>query len=117
MEAHTDMAYTHVNIQNKKVINYLKTMEDYHNSGVIRYFSFGLFSIMWLDNYDRRLGLFEAQCEYLQPTYFEILQQRIVDVGFLNRWWLLQKNIKNFDVNDEEWESSAEIQSVVAIKE
>jgi Translocase of the Inner Mitochondrial membrane 29 len=117
IEAHTDMGYTSVSIQNKKTIAYLKTMEDYHNSGVIRYFSFGLFSIMWVDNYDKHLGLFEAQCDYLKPTYLEILQKRIVDVGFMNRWWLLKKNMKDFDVNDEEWVSSADTQSLAVVRE
>jgi hypothetical protein len=103
IEAHTDMAYTSSSIQNKQVISYLKGLEQMHNNGMIRYFSFGLFSLVWRDNYDPHLGLFEAQCDYLKPSYLEILQQRVVDVGFLNRWWLLERNMKDFDVNDDEW--------------
>jgi len=106
IEAHTDMAFTCSSIQNKSTVAHLRSLENLHNSGLLRYFSFGVVSIVWLDNYDKHLGLFEAQCEYLQPTYLEILQHRVLDVGFWNRWWFLERSMKDFDVNDEEWTQS-----------
>ena len=27
-----------------------------------------------------------------------------VDFGFLDRWWVLEKKLENFDVNPEEWD-------------
>ncbi|XP_059471886.1 mitochondrial import inner membrane translocase subunit Tim29 [Neocloeon triangulifer] len=103
IEAQNDVAFTCPSIQNKRTISYLKHLEQFGNQGVVRYFSFGIFSIVWFDNYAKCLGLYEARCDYLKPTYLEICKSRIVDVGFWNKWWLLDKNMVDFDVNEDEW--------------
>lgn len=81
---------------------YLKTLENWYNAGVIRRFSLGFFSIMWLDNYDKDVGLYKAQCEYLKPSYLTF-HERIIDVGFLNRFWNLERKMEDYDMNPNEW--------------
>ncbi|XP_065342357.1 mitochondrial import inner membrane translocase subunit Tim29 [Cloeon dipterum] len=103
LEAQNDVAFTCASIQNKNAVAYLSHLEELHNQGIIRYYSFGVVSIMWFDNYSKSLGLYEARCDYLKPSYLDIAKSRIVDVGFLNKWWFLNRNMIDFDVNDEEW--------------
>lgn len=81
---------------------YLKTVENWHNFGLMRRLSLGVFSIMWIDNYDPALGLYKAQCNYIKPKYLTF-HERIIDIGFLNRFWILEQKMKDYDVNPNEW--------------
>lgn len=89
-------------IRNPKAEVYLKTLEDSYNFGLIRRFSFGFFSIIWLDNFDKAVGLYKAQCEYLKPKYLTFYE-RIIDVGFLNKFWILERRMLDYDTNPNEW--------------
>lgn len=89
-------------IRNPNAEVYLKTLENWHNAGIIRRFSLGFFSIIWLDNYDKDVGLYKAQCDYLKPRYLTF-HERIIDVGFLNRFWNLDRKMQDYDTNPNEW--------------
>uniref|UniRef100_A0A0V0GBN3 Mitochondrial import inner membrane translocase subunit tim29 n=1 Tax=Triatoma dimidiata TaxID=72491 RepID=A0A0V0GBN3_TRIDM len=89
-------------IRNPNCLNHLKYLEQHYNEGTIRRFSFGLFSIMWVDNYSNCLGIYKAMCPYLKPEYLTFYE-RILDLGCCNKWWLIEKKMKNMDVNPNEW--------------
>ena len=74
------------------------------NEGTLRFTNLGIATLVWRDNYDSKVGLFSAQCEYLQPSYKEIVTDRVVDFGINNRWTVLEKSMKDFDINSEEWD-------------
>ena len=57
---------------------------------------------MWVDDHFDGLGVFAAQCELLQPSYLDI-RYRVIDIGFLGKWWLSSRIMTDFDVNEEEW--------------
>ncbi len=74
------------------------------NENVLRYWNLGLFSVVWKDNFDSDCANYEARCEYLQVGYLDRFSgDRLVDIGFLGRWWLAEGAMKDFDVNDTEW--------------
>uniref|UniRef100_A0A0K8SP00 Mitochondrial import inner membrane translocase subunit Tim29 n=1 Tax=Lygus hesperus TaxID=30085 RepID=A0A0K8SP00_LYGHE len=95
-------------IRNPETTRHLSTLEQYYNEGVIQRFSFGVFSIMWVDNYRDSVGAYKATCQYLTPEWLKF-RKRIVDVGFLNRWWILEKKMVDCDINPEEWKEDAYI--------
>lgn len=85
--------------QNPTSVNYLKMLERNHqNYGTLRITSIGLFSIMWLDDSSENLSSFDAKCEYLKPE-LRTFHERIIDVGLLNNWWNLEKQMKDYDIN------------------
>merc|ERR1719187_35467 len=72
------------------------------NADLLRRTNFGVCSVMWVDDYSSELGSAASQCEYLKPGWLD-MRYRIVDVGFMNRWWISHNKMVDFDVNSEEW--------------
>lgn len=89
-------------VRNPAAEQHLVFLETCYNRGMLRRFSFGIFSVMWVDNYDKNLGIYKSSVPYLKPQFTTYLD-RIVDIGFLNEWWILSKKMNNFDVNPNEW--------------
>ena len=89
-------------IRNPTCEEYLQKLASYTNAGLLKRFSFVFFSIMWVDDYAKEVDLFEAQCKYLRVSWLE-WRHRVVDVGLLGRWWMLDRNMKDYDINHQEW--------------
>lgn len=78
---------------------YSTFVERCYNEGIVRRLNIGVASILWLDNYDRAICLYRATCKH---TKYDLLSwhQRIIDVGFLGKWWNLEKAMVDYDVNE-----------------
>ncbi|CAL8342809.1 unnamed protein product [Merluccius merluccius] len=59
---------------------------------------------MFCADYDPEVDLYEAQCGNLSISW-KSLPQRLLDVGFAGRWWLLDSKMKDYDVNDVEFKN------------
>ncbi|KAB7501466.1 Uncharacterized protein Anas_11103 [Armadillidium nasatum] len=88
--------------RNKEVDNFYVQLIDSFNHGLVRRISFGVFSIIWIDNYSKEHGIYKSQCKYLRPRYLTF-HTRIVDFGFLGRWWNIDRQYKIYDINEDEW--------------
>merc|ERR1712080_54545 len=73
------------------------------NAGLIRRLNLRVCSIIWVDDYHSGLGLWAARCDLLQPSYLDIVRHRVVDIGFLGRWWISSGKMEECDVNFTEW--------------
>ena len=73
-----------------------------YNAGLVRRLNLGVVSLMWVDNYDAGMGLYAAQCDYLRPSWTD-MRHRVVDVGFLGKWWIAEAKMESSDINMEEW--------------
>nr|CAD7414116.1 unnamed protein product [Timema poppensis] len=93
-----DMTLVGEPIRNPRASRYLDQVEKYYDVGVVRNISLGILSVMWLDNYDSSCGIYSSQCDYLKPRFTE-MTDRVLDVGFLGRWWILHNIMRDFDVN------------------
>ena len=64
--------------------------------------SLGLCSLVYEVPFDAQASLYQARCWYLQPcgTNFS---DRILDVGFVGRWWVLGARMRDCDINDDEF--------------
>lgn len=96
----TDMVLVHPTCHKPEAAEYLRFLEQCNNAGILRRFTFGVFSVIWLDNYSRAVSMYKANCTYLKPQYLT-WHQRIIDVGVLGRWRKLEQKMIDFDVNDE----------------
>lgn len=94
-----DMMVVSENCHNPVSAQYVRFLERCYNEGIIRRLNLGVCSLLWLDNYDKALGLYKTTCTYLQPEYLA-WHTRIIDVGFWNVWWQLQKKMTDYDVNE-----------------
>ncbi|KAM8765410.1 mitochondrial import inner membrane translocase subunit Tim29 [Rhynchonycteris naso] len=70
--------------------------------GRLRHVNLGLCSLVYEAPYDAQASLYQARCRYLQPRLVEF-PDRILDVGFVGRWWILGARMHDCDINDEEF--------------
>lgn len=90
-------------VRNKESSTHFSFLESCYNTGVLRRLNLGVCSFMWLDNYDQAVGLYAAHCKFLEPKYLSF-HERIVDFGFLGRWWIMSRKMRDYDINPEEWD-------------
>lgn len=86
--------------QNPVSSQYLTFVERCYNEGIVRRLNVGIFSLLWLDDYDKTLRLYKATCSYTQPELLK-WHKRIIDFGFLGTWWNIEKKMKDYDINEE----------------
>ncbi|KAK7174676.1 hypothetical protein R3I93_001778 [Phoxinus phoxinus] len=72
------------------------------NEGKLRYASLGIASLTYHTDYNSESSLYEAQCSAISVPWTE-LPKRVLDVGFVGRWWVLDHKMKDFDINEEEF--------------
>lgn len=63
----------------------------------------GVCTLLFRQENDESVATFSATCSYLQPTYWNYLSERLVDIGIANRWLMLHRQLRDFDVNELEW--------------
>lgn len=97
-QAQNELSMIYSEQQNPISKDYLKYIETCRNNDTLRILSLGLFSIVWIDDKASYLATPDATCKYLEPAYLTF-QERIIDVGFWNRWYSLNKHMKDYDVN------------------
>ncbi|KAL2101265.1 hypothetical protein ACEWY4_003026 [Coilia grayii] len=73
-----------------------------HNEGRLRYISLGVASLEYQADYDPDASLYEANCSALSVPWRQ-LPERVVDVGFAGRWWVLDTKMKDYDINEDEF--------------
>lgn len=86
--------------QNPVSSQYLTFLERCYNEGIVRRLNVGVCSLLWLDNYDRAVNLYKATCSYTKPELLS-WHNRIIDIGFLDKWWKIEEKMKDFDINEE----------------
>ncbi|CAK1580921.1 unnamed protein product [Parnassius mnemosyne] len=83
---------------NPKSIEHLRFIERCYNEGVIHYKNLGIASVIYVSEINDACNLYRSQCSYLQPSFFSFLS-RIIDIGFLGKWWNIYIKTTNYDVN------------------
>lgn len=95
----TDMILVDESCQRPETAQFFKFIEQASNQGLLRTLNLGVVSLLWVHDYDQALGIYKAVCTYTQPDYLKF-QERIVDIGFLDKWWKLEKIMVDYDVNE-----------------
>ncbi|EHB12944.1 hypothetical protein GW7_13285 [Heterocephalus glaber] len=70
--------------------------------GCLRHVNLGLFSLLYEAPFDGQASLYRARCRYLQPRWVDF-PGRILDVGFVGRWWVLGARMRDCDINHDEF--------------
>lgn len=89
-------------IRNGTSDSHVQSLVKLRNEGRLRHASLGLLSLVYCADYDPDTTLYEAQCSNLSVPWRE-LPERMLDVGFIGRWWVLDLKMKDCDVNEEEF--------------
>jgi len=102
-ECANDIAVVGEPIRNSTSDRHVQHLVSCVNAGLLRRTTFVIFSIMWIDNNDPAVDVYEARCKLLKVGWFE-WPQRIVDIGVLGRWRWLEAAMIDYDINPAEWE-------------
>lgn len=86
------------NIQNRLSAAHIDWIKQQFNLQKVKRLNLFIFSILYLEKTSPICCKYETYCSYLNlwPSEF---RNRIVDIGFLNRWWILEKRMQNYDIN------------------
>ncbi|XP_018326028.1 mitochondrial import inner membrane translocase subunit Tim29-like [Agrilus planipennis] len=98
IRAANDIRLIPPSMQKEEAANFLQYIEQCYNRDLIRRISFGIACIIWVDKYNKDYKNEEAVNKYLAVTNMELFN-RIVDIGILNRWFILPKKMEDYDVN------------------
>lgn len=95
---------------------YLNELKKLENGGFLEYKNFVIISMILVKRFNEEDSVYEKQCDQLNnPNKYNIFNlvnqflkfsSRIIDFGFCNSWYFLNKRLKDFDVNEEEWETN-----------
>ncbi|CAL8110630.1 unnamed protein product [Orchesella dallaii] len=102
----TEVSILSPDIRNPYAERYCHDLLKLRMKGELRFQSFELFSIVWKHDADKHMGLYEAKCNYLKPLWSEV-KNRFVDIGIFGKFWMLERNMLDYDVNPYEWEVEA----------
>ncbi|XP_041673151.1 mitochondrial import inner membrane translocase subunit Tim29 [Cheilinus undulatus] len=89
-------------IRNATSDGHVQSLVKLRNEGRLRHISLGLLTLVYRADYDPNVTLYEAQCSNLSVPWRE-LPQRVLDVGFVGFWWILDFKMKEYDVNEDEF--------------
>ncbi|KAM5171409.1 mitochondrial import inner membrane translocase subunit Tim29 [Mantella aurantiaca] len=81
---------------------HVQRLMELSNQGRLRHINLLIFSLMYEAPYDPECDLYSTQCSHLKPRWSEF-PDRVLDIGFFGRWWLLQNKMEDFDINEEEF--------------
>ncbi|XP_066063825.1 mitochondrial import inner membrane translocase subunit Tim29 [Chamaea fasciata] len=81
----------------RRVLRLLRLRE----RGRIRVRSLGLFSLAVAEPHGEDAALYRARCPHLRPPFWAFGD--LLDVGFWGRWWLLEDELRDGDINEEEF--------------
>lgn len=103
---------------NKKSEYYLNELNKLENAGLIEYKSLVLFSLIMAKKFRDCDSSYEKQCAQLHsPSRYNIFNSvnnflkftsRIIDIGFCGEWLFLNKRLRDYDVDEDEWKSSSQ---------
>ncbi|XP_069783348.1 mitochondrial import inner membrane translocase subunit Tim29 [Narcine bancroftii] len=89
-------------VRNGQADQHVQKLLTIKTQGRLRHQSLFLFSFMYADPHDPVTSIYDAQCEYLKPRWSDF-PGRVLDFGFLGKWWMLGSKMKDWDVNDVEF--------------
>ena len=94
-------------LQNRNSSDFVLSMTELKNQKLLNYQSLGLFSVLYLSDWPKRCDLFVNHCQYISPKISSYFFDRIIDIGFVNKFRLLDINMTDYDVNDNEWQTKS----------
>ncbi|XP_004209441.2 mitochondrial import inner membrane translocase subunit Tim29 [Hydra vulgaris] len=92
-------------IRNKKSNAEIKRLMKLYSEERLRIWNFGIFSLIMINPYSEVFDAFEKHCSTIENRWNRVdtWKKRIVDIGFINRWILMEKIMLDFDINDDEF--------------
>lgn len=66
----------------------------------LRQIDLGFSTLIYEADTSEDVALYKHNCKYLRPTIKEFVMERIIDWGILGHWLLLERKMKDYDINE-----------------
>ena len=87
--------------RNQDAHTYISDIVNMKCTGRLQHVDLGFFSVVVERPFSEGCHTYSETCTYLQPRWSDYWN-RVVDVGFWNRWWILKQQMADFDVNEDD---------------
>eukprot|EP00794_Sanderia_malayensis_P012039 gene12040-13281_t len=105
LESSGQLAQVSSSIRNRHSDACVRELTECYHQSRLSSKNLGLFTLIFKDNFPDDCDIYDRNCYYMKPRWTSI-KERFVDIGFLGRWYQLEKTMIDFDVNDEEFQNS-----------
>jgi len=96
------------NLRNPFSNSYVQTLGELNGHRQLRQIDLGFSTIIYKTESNPEVALFRYNCKYLNPTILEFFTEKIVDLGVLGHWLVLESKMRDYDVNEEEYKGLSE---------
>ncbi|GFN80167.1 mitochondrial import inner membrane translocase subunit tim29 [Plakobranchus ocellatus] len=103
MESAHDLSLVGESIRSEKADEFVDKLCSAQRDGRLHYTSLGILSLVWISEQRDGLDLYTAKCKHTNLPWYQ-WHEKVVDVGILGKFMVLDKNMKDYDVNQNEWD-------------
>lgn len=96
------------NCRNPLSNEFIQQIGELNCHGLLRQIDLGFSTLIYKADANPELALYRYNCSHLKPSFIELLKERIVDMGVLGYWLNLELKMKDYDINEEEYENMPE---------
>jgi hypothetical protein len=101
MENANTLALLSDKVRNPKCNKTIEQLVELNSGNRLSVHNFGFFSLVRQKEHNEISCVYEARCYYLKERWLYMYKD-IVDIGFLGKWYFLEKAMVDYDVNDVE---------------
>lgn len=93
--------------------DFVQSIGELHCQGLLRQMDLGFSTLIYKSDCRDDLALFRYNCSYLRPSIREFIEERIVDFGVMGRWLVLERRMRDYDVNETEYDDNSSSQVTI----
>ena len=92
-------------IRNRESSGEVKTLMKYMAEDRLKRVNFGVFSLVMVSEHSTYNDIYEKHCSSVQSRWNDMdeWKRRVKDIGFLDRWFFLEDTMRDYDINEEEF--------------
>lgn len=94
--------------RNPRSSRFVGQMGELNCHGLLRQVDLGFSTLIYKADTNPENALFRYNCAYLRPSIKEFFNERIIDLSILGHWLFLEFNMKDYDLNEEQYEGLSE---------
>lgn len=106
------VASVNQNSRNPESYKFVQNIGEWNCHGLLRQIDLGFSTIIYKADCNPEVALFRYNCSHLKPSLKEFFKERLVDLGILGHWVLLEAKMQNYDINDSEYNITSTSESI-----
>lgn len=91
--------------RNPRSDKFVKSIGELHCHGQLSQIDLGFSTLIYKTEVSPEVASYRYNCKYLRPSVKEFFQERLVDLGFLGHWLVLELSMRDYDINEHDYET------------